>query len=92
MSRVFIPDTLNLVFNPETMLDLHRFLQKTDEKMMFIYGENDPWTASGAKVPKKENLVKMVLKGGSHRTRINSFPEEQKAKMIETLKNWISSP
>ncbi len=88
--RIFIPKTLNPVFNLGTMSDLHRFLQKTDAKMMFIYGGNDPWTASGVNIPKKRNLVKKVLKGGSHRTRINSFPEKQKTEMIQTLKSWIS--
>ena len=89
LATIFLPEGMKPVFNPEPMKYLHQFLQKTNAKMMFIYGGNDPWTASGAVVPKKENLVKMVLEGGTHRTRINSFPEEQKLRLIETLKEWI---
>ncbi len=87
--NIFLPEGMNPVFNPAPMKDLHLFLQKTDAKMMFIYGENDPWTASGAIVPEKENMVKMILDGGNHRTRINTFPEGQKLKLIGILKGWI---
>ncbi|HBL76068.1 MAG: hypothetical protein A2W90_11675 [Bacteroidetes bacterium GWF2_42_66] len=89
LANIFLPEGMNPVFNPATMENLHQFIHTTNEKMMFIYGKNDPWTASGAIVPKKDNLVKMVLEGGAHRTRINSFSEEQKLKLIEILKGWI---
>lgn len=90
LERIFLPENMHVKFNPQTMLELNQFLQETDAKMMFIYGGNDPWTASGVNVPAKDNLVKMIKEGGSHRTRINNFPDDQKEKMISILKNWIN--
>ena len=90
LEKIFLPEGMAPVFNPESMAGLHQFIQETDAKMMFIYGENDPWTASGAIVPPKENLIKAILPEGSHRTRINSFPEEQKSELIQILKKWVS--
>ncbi|MDX9881229.1 MAG: S28 family serine protease [Prolixibacteraceae bacterium] len=89
LQRIFLPEGINPLFDPGAMKKLHQFLQRTDAKMMFIYGENDPWTASGALVPKKKNMVKAVMKGGTHRTRINTFSEKQRQQLIETLKNWM---
>ena len=89
LARIFLPEDMHIEFDPKTMKDLHQFIQKTDAKMMFIYGENDPWSASGVNIPKKDNLVKAVLKDGNHRTRINTFPDEQKEELISTLKNWL---
>lgn len=90
LENIFLPDDMHVVFESKTMNELHLFIQQTDCKMMFIYGENDPWSATGVIVPKKENLVKAVLKGGSHRTRINTFPDDQKEKLISVLKNWLN--
>jgi len=89
LERVFLPEGMHVKFNPETMKNLQKFLQKTDAKMIFIYGENDPWRASGASVPKKDNFLKVVQKDGGHRTRINTLPDDQKEKVITTLKNWL---
>lgn len=90
LGKIFLSEDMHIVFEPNTMKELHQFIQQTDSKMMFIYGENDPWSATGVNIPKKENLVKAVLKGGSHRTRINTFPDEQKEKLISILKNWLN--
>lgn len=90
LGNIFLPEDMHIEFDPKIMEDLHRFVMNTDSKMMFIYGENDPWSATGVNIPKKENLVKAVLKGGSHRTRISTFPDEQKEKLISILKNWLN--
>lgn len=89
LSHVFLPEDMKIDFDPSTMRNLHRFLQQTDARMLFIYGENDPWSATAVNIPNKSNLIKMVEKGGSHKARINTFPKEQKEYMINMLKGWL---
>lgn len=47
--------------------------------MIYIYGGDDPWTASGVTwLEEKENIKVYTLPGGSHRTRIGSFDKKHK--------------
>jgi len=57
--------------------------------MIFIYGETDPWSSTAVDLTYNTNSIKIVKPGGSHTTRINNLPEEQKMLVIETLKDWL---
>ncbi|MCF0197995.1 MAG: aminopeptidase [Bacteroidaceae bacterium] len=54
------------------------FLEKEDVPMVFIYGENDPWSATGIcqwlDFGKKQRMHLFVDPGGSHRSRIGTLP------------------
>lgn len=69
------------------------FLKRQDPKMIYIYGGDDPWSASGVEglsfLKKKKNIKVYVLPKGSHRTRINSFPEPHRSEIIHQLKSWM---
>jgi hypothetical protein len=57
--------------------------------MLFIYGEYDTWSAPAVQLTGETNAVKMVLKGGSHRTRIKHFPDDEKEIIYSTLEDWL---
>ncbi len=68
------------------------YLKENDPKMIFIYGEYDPWSASGVTwidTDKKDNLNIFVCPKGSHATRINSFPESSKSEIINLIEKWL---
>ena len=87
--RVFLPDDLKIRFKRKTMKNVHKFLQNTDEEMIFIYGGDDPWTAPAVELPQKQNFLKVVKAGGSHRARLTNLPEEQKDQVYEKLSTWL---
>ena len=63
-------------------------LKENDPKMIFIYGQNDPWTAAGVTWLKgKKNIHVFVEPGGSHRARIGTLPEKQEA--ISLINKWL---
>ena len=70
-----------------------RFLKKNDPKMIYIYGEVDPWSASGVcewlDDSKKENLRIYVKEGGSHSTRISSFDENVQDEILGKIRQWL---
>ncbi|MDZ7743985.1 MAG: hypothetical protein U5Q03_20185 [Bacteroidota bacterium] len=57
--------------------------------MIFIYGEYDPWTASGIEFSGKENMIKIVKAGGTHATRISNLTEEQNKVVIAKIREWL---
>ena len=90
--KIFLPADLKIEYNKNTALEVKKFIQNTDAKIMFIYGGFDPWFASGFEIPKKSNLLKIVKPGGSHSTRIGNLPPEQKILIIGTLEKWMDKP
>ncbi len=85
-----MPKGADTIYNYQSMKDVNDFLQNKGFNIIYIYGENDPWSASSVQlIEGKTNALKMVKKGGSHKTRIHSFEEPEKQKIIDTLENWL---
>ncbi len=59
---------------------------------IFIYGGNDPWSASAADPGTNPNCIKVVKEGGAHNTRISNLPDEQRELVLSTLNEWLEAP
>ena len=75
-------------------------MDTTSNKMIFVYGEFDPWSAvmpvtavKNEQLKKegkgRENMVLFVEPAGSHRTRIGTLPAEDKERAITLLREWM---
>ncbi|NOQ27013.1 MAG: peptidase [Bacteroidales bacterium] len=83
-----IPSHINYDFNAESMQDIKKWIQKSGDYMLYIYGENDPWAATAVNPSDNTIAVKMVNPDGNHRTRIKSFPDDMKDSIYDILENW----
>lgn len=79
-------------FNPESMIKVNKWLQTDAEKMLFIYGEWDTWSATAVDLKDNTKCKKFVNPEGSHGTRIRNFPAEMKTEIIKTLEEWLEMP
>ena len=84
-----IPENMEVIYKPVPMQQVDNFIRHEAENMIFIYGETDPWSSTAVDLTYNTNSIKIVKPGGSHTTRINNLPEEQKMLVIETLKDWL---
>ena len=70
------------------------YLSTHDPKMVYIYGDIDPWSASGVYglpfTKSKKNMHVYMLAGGSHKTRILSFPEPTREEIISLIRGWLN--
>ncbi len=83
------PKGLNVEYNAVIMQDVDFFIRHKAENMLFIYGENDPWSSTAVDLTYSNNCVKIVKPGGSHLTRIRNLPENQKNLALDTLRRWL---
>lgn len=83
-----LPKEIEAEFNPEIMQRVNEWIQSEGDYMLYIYGEDDPWSATSVVPSPKTNAVKMVNPDGSHRTRIKHFPAEMKDSIYEVLEKW----
>ena len=86
-----LPEELkDMPFDKTLSRKIKGFLQKNDPKMIFIYGENDPWTLPelpGSK--RKRNIHVFIQPGGSHLARISTLPEKEKEEVMKLLNEWL---
>ena len=89
LSKIFLPADIKIKYNKTTAKQVKKFINSSNSDILFIYGEYDPWSASGFEVPQKRNLLKIVKPGGSHSTRINNLSPDQKKLVKEKLESWL---
>lgn len=93
LNRIMLPKELvgQVEFRPALYHTVYDFLKDNDPKMLFIYGEIDPWTAAHAPVFKgKKNEQFFFQPRGSHRSRISNMPKKMKAKIMDQLHEWLA--
>ncbi len=88
--KLFMPSSNRFHYNPAMSLLVKHYLRKNADKILLIYGENDPWSASAASTRGNHKILKVVQQGGSHRSRIGTMPEKQNKLVIKTLKAWMN--
>lgn len=68
------------------------YLTENDPKMIYIYGEWDPWTANGVtwlRDRNKKNIRIFIEPNGSHKARIGTMPENMKKEILDLLEEWV---
>jgi len=84
-----IPEEIETPFESSLSLEVEKYLSSEAERFIYIYGENDPWSASAVSNTGDTESKIFIKKGGSHRTRINNMPEEQKKEVYQTLDRYL---
>lgn len=92
LDRIMLPDSLvgTITFDQTLYEKTRAFLRDSDPKMIFIYGEVDPWSAVHVPLFKgKKNEQVYFQPRGSHLSRIGNMPEATKQKILAQLREWI---
>ena len=91
LHRLMLPEELkDMPFDKTLSKKTTKFLKKQDPKMIFIYGQNDPWTAAGVTwLKNKKNIHVFIQPNGSHLARISTLPEAEKAEVMELINEWL---
>ncbi len=90
LTKLFLPEQGKFKFDKTLYNRLKNFVDTTNSKMLFIYGEYDPWSSVKVDEPNNKNVVVLVDPKGSHRSRIGTMPEDLKKKAVDILNSWLS--
>lgn len=88
-NKRFAPKNVDLTYNPNYINEVRDFVENKGNKILYIYGEYDPWSACSPILKPHVNALKMVLKEGSHKTRIANFSKEDQQLIYDKLQNWL---
>ena len=88
-NKRFAPKNVDLTYNPNYIKEVRDYIENQGNKILYIYGEYDTWGACAPNPKPHVNFLKMVLKGGSHKTRIKDFSPEDQQVIYNKLQNWL---
>ena len=89
-NTAFAPSFLRHEFNHEFMKDVIEWLLKKGEKIVYVYGENDPWSAPSIEIPKDLDAVKVYVKNGNHYSFIRNLGNDKQKIIISALHKWLN--
>jgi hypothetical protein len=91
LNRLMIPEGVNIEFRPALYNKISAYLASNDPKMIFIYGEDDPWTAAGVTYLKdKKNIMVAIEPAGSHTARISTLPKKTQKQVLARITQWLA--
>ncbi|WXH26706.1 Prolyl tri/tetrapeptidyl aminopeptidase [Myxococcus stipitatus] len=77
-------------FDEDLMPRVEHWVRHQGNRMLFIYGENDPWSAGAFDVRERNDSFRFYVPGGNHNTAaITTLPEAQRARALERLYSWM---
>jgi hypothetical protein len=79
--------SLEFEYRPESVPDVLSWLRQHGDRIIYIYGEVDPWTAGAVELTGSADALKIVQAGADHGVRIADL--DQQALVLETLERWL---
>lgn len=86
----FVPKELRFEYDETIMNKIYDFIHNRGNRMIYIYGEVDPWSSTSVNPDSRTDALKMVLEGGSHATRIHHFTLEEQEMVLNKIKSWLN--
>jgi len=86
----FVPGKMEVPFDGRLLKEVNRWLETDANKMIYIYGGNDTWSASA--VPKNDKVDSrwFFLPGKDHaKARIAGMSDTEKERFTEALEQWL---
>ncbi len=88
------PEGVTKEFDYKPMQEIKSFLDNSAEKMLFIYGEYDAWSATAVELTEDASIrevYKFVRPKGNHKDRIKSFDEDSQKQIYGIIDGWIKN-
>lgn len=85
----FSPKNVDLTYNSNYIKEVREFVENKGNKILYVYGEFDTWGACAPNPKPHVDALKMVLKEGSHKTRIKDFSKEDQQRIYDKLQSWL---
>ncbi|MEU1174094.1 S28 family serine protease [Streptomyces microflavus] len=87
--RSFVPRSIPMKFDRGAMRDVDSWVRNNARQMLYVYGENDPWSAEPFRLGRgaKDSYV-YTVPGGNHGARVSGLPEDRRAKATAAILRW----
>lgn len=92
-NSVFSPQNTVTTFDANYLSSLNTFIQDPyTDRIIFIYGENDPYTSTKPVFGDDKKCLVFVAKNGCHKSRITDLTKEEQKTIVIRLSEWLEWP
>ncbi|MER5492251.1 S28 family serine protease [Streptomyces sp. NPDC002490] len=87
--RNFVPASIPMSFDKHAMRDVDRWVRHHATRMLYVNGENDPWSAEPFRLGKgaRDSYV-FTAPGANHGANVAGLVEHERAKATERILSW----
>lgn len=85
----YLPAGLSTRYEPGAMPAIAAWLKAQGRGLMFVYGENDPWTAGAFEPAPELDSHRFVVPAGNHGAKIRDLAAAERAQALEILGRWM---
>ncbi|MER6444748.1 aminopeptidase [Streptomyces venezuelae] len=87
--RNFVPRDIPMTFQPGAMADVDRWVRANADRMLFVYGQNDPWGAEPFHLgyTARDSYV-MIAPGANHGANVAKLMDGEKALATSKILQW----
>ncbi|MEV0531719.1 S28 family serine protease [Kitasatospora sp. NPDC050463] len=87
--RTYVPKDIPMRFDPSAMRDIDRWVKHSAERMIFVYGQNDPWGAEPFRLGwGSEDSYVYTVAGGNHGSNIGKLKADESAEATAKVLEW----
>jgi hypothetical protein len=79
-------------FDPAAMADIDAWVVNEGTRLMFIYGELDPWSARQFRPAQARDSYKFVVAGGNHGSNLAQLSADDRVSALASLARWLDTP
>jgi hypothetical protein len=81
------PSGVSSSFNGNTITDIYSWLQEHGDKIIYIYGKNDPWSAGAIELTGPADAILIMQEGANHKVKIADLDNPDV--VYNALSNWL---
>ena len=86
-----VPKKIPVKFDGSLLKKINEWTQKEGNKLIYIYGATDTWTATAVSPSDKVDAMWFFMSGKNHASaRYTQMTQDEKKKFISTLERWLS--
>ncbi|MEV4438240.1 S28 family serine protease [Streptomyces sp. NPDC049577] len=89
--RSYVPRDIPMKFRPGAMADVDRWVRNDSRDMLFVYGQNDPWSAEPFRLGKDaaaRHDYRFYAPGGNHGSNISQLVADERATATAEVLRW----
>lgn len=88
-NKVLVPKATPVTYNPEALNFVRDYIKHKGNNIIYIYGQDDPWSAAAAEPGSETNALKIMAPGDCHNVRIAGLPEDMRKQVYNRLEEWL---
>ncbi|MFI1968284.1 aminopeptidase [Streptomyces cinnamoneus] len=89
--RTYVPRDIPMTFRSGSMADVDRWVRDNSKNMLFVYGQNDPWSAEPFHLGKNasaRHTYRFYAPGGNHGSNISQLVADERAVATAEVLRW----